>query len=129
MYDFFLIPNVTFSFEDTRKIPGRGGGGGGVLVRGQRDNRASILFYLFYFLFILFFSRLAYSAFFFLSFFFSSTSGACAQTNNLRSRRQPARSSSPVFAVNFLSLNRLCARSGSAPDAISTSTSNQLLLV
>ena len=59
MYDFFLIPNVTFSFEDTRKMPGRGGGGG-VLVRRQRDNRASILFYLFYFLFILFFSRLAY---------------------------------------------------------------------
>ena len=84
MYDFFLIPNVTFSFEDTRKMPGRGGGGG-VLVRRQRDNKASILFYLFYFLFILFFSRLAYSAFFFLLFFFSSTSGACAQTNNLTS--------------------------------------------
>ena len=28
MYDFFLIPIVTFSFEDTRKMPGRGGGGG-----------------------------------------------------------------------------------------------------
>ena len=52
MYDFFLIPNVTFSIEDTRKMPGRGGEG--VLVRRQRDNRASILFYLFYFLFFFF---------------------------------------------------------------------------
>ena len=134
MYDFFLIPNVTFSFEDTGKMPGGGGEGGRVLVRRQRDNRASILFYLFYFLFILFFSRLAYSAFFFLSFFFSSTSGACAQTNNLTyvahvGNQHAAGSSSPVFAVNFLSLNRLYARSGSAPGAISTSTSNQLLLV
>ena len=67
MYDFFLIPNVTFSFEDTRKMPGRGGE---VLVRRQRDNRASILFYWLYFLFFFFFFRGSPTVHFFLVIFF-----------------------------------------------------------
>ena len=37
MYDFFLIPNVTFSFEDKRKMPGRGGGGGSVSEKAKRQ--------------------------------------------------------------------------------------------
>ena len=115
MYDFFLIPNVTFSIEDTRKMPGRGGEG--VLVRRQRDNRASILFYLFSFFL---FWRLAYSAFFSCH-FFSRQHHVEPAPRLIISSRQPAGSSSPVFCGKFLIAKQIMR-------AISTSTSNKLLL-
>ena len=82
MYDFFLIPNVTFSIEDTRKMPGRRGEGG---VSEEAKRQQSKYFVLF--VFTSFFSFLAarLQCIFFLSFFSSSTScGACAQANNLK---------------------------------------------
>ena len=47
MYDFFLIPNLTFSIEDTRKMPGRGGGEGGVSEEAKRQqSKYFVLFIL-----------------------------------------------------------------------------------
>ena len=70
MYDFFFIPNVTFSFEDTRKMPGRGGeGGGGVSEKAERQQ--SKYFILFILLpFFSFFFAACLQCIFFLSLFF-----------------------------------------------------------
>lgn len=51
MYDFFLIPNVTFSIEDTRPKDARERG---VLVRRQETTEQVFCFIYLYFLFFFF---------------------------------------------------------------------------
>ena len=117
MYDFFLIPNVTFSFEDTRKMPGRGGEGG---VSEEAKRQQSKYFVLFILLPFFLFWRLAYSAFFSCH-FFSRQHHVEPAPRLIISSRQPAGSSSPVFCGKFLIAKQIMR-------AISTSTSNKLLL-